>query len=70
VKHIERNEHAVIRNEDETCARARLLGRGRRVYVHGCVLVLCFYDYVLIVVQDVLLLSVLDLSYRVSLCCQ
>jgi len=34
-----------------------------------CVLVLCFYDYVLIVVQDVLFfLSVLDLFYCVSLC--
>ena len=32
-------------------------------------LVLCFYDYVLIVVQDVLFLSVLDLSCCVSLCC-
>ena len=26
---------------------------------------LCFYDYILIVVQDVLFLSVLDLSYCV-----
>jgi len=30
-----------------------------------CVLVLCFYDYILIVVQDVLFLSVLDLFYCV-----
>jgi len=34
----------------------------------GCVLVLCFYDYAFIVVQAVLSLSVLDLSYCVSLC--
>jgi len=34
------------------------------------VLALCFYDYVLIVVQDVLFFSVLDLFYCVSLCCR